>query len=151
MLEDGFWKTYFTIWDGLGIIWKYAIEIIYLLISVAGIASFVKKMYIGDDTNENKKDSVKGKNSKRIEKCKTDNTSSNSFSNVLIVLLRCVWYYLLLCLLYSVFSSVCLSNNWYRFIDRESSIFRIFLCMLTYLILNFLFLDLSFKFIFNKN
>ena len=74
--------------DGLGIIWKYAIEIIYLLISVAGIASFVKKMYIGDDTNENKKDSVKGKNSKRIEKCKTDNTSSNSFSNVLIVLFK---------------------------------------------------------------
>lgn len=137
--------------DGLGIIWKYAIEIIYLLISVASIVSFVKKKYICDDINENKKVSVKCKNSKRIEKCKTDNTSSNSFSNVLIVLFKvCLILFVVVPAIFSFLVAFVLVIIGIVLLIDKVPYLGIFLCMLTYLILNFLFLDLSFKFIFNK-
>ena len=137
--------------DGLGIIWKYAIEIIYLLISVASIVSFVKKKYICDDINENKKVSVKCKNSKRIEKCKTDNTSSNSFSNVLIVLFKvCLILFVVVPAIFSFLVAFVLVIIGIVLLIEKVPYLGIFLCMLTYLILNFLFLDLSFKFIFNK-
>ena len=129
--------------DGLGIIWKYAIEIIYLLISVASIVSFVKKKYICDDINENKKVSVKCKNSKRIEKCKTDNTSSNSFSNVLIVLFKvCLILFVVVPAIFSFLVAFVLVIIGIVLLIDKVPYLGIFLCMLTYLILNFLFLDL---------
>ena len=47
--------------DGLAIIWRYMIEIIYFVLAVAGIVNFVKKRYMEVETVEEKK-SIKEEN-----------------------------------------------------------------------------------------
>lgn len=139
--------------DGLGIIWKYVIEILYLLISVVGIISFIKKRYIGDDVEDVKKESVKSKknNADKIKNNKLDNKSGTSFSDVLIVLLKvCLILFIVVPATFSILGAFFLVIIGIVLLIEGVPYLGIFLCMLTYLILNFLFLDLSFKFIFNK-
>ena len=136
----------------LGDIWKFMIEIIYLILAVAGIVSFVKKRYMNNDYNTS--DAVKDKNigkrevkEERKEKVKKEGTS---FTKVLIVLLKVSLIFIVVPAVFSFIFALALIVVGFILLFQGVPYVGIFLCVVTYLILNYLFLDLSFRFIFDR-
>lgn len=136
----------------LGDIWKFMIEIIYLILAVAGIVSFVKKRYMNNDYNTS--DELKDKNiekrevkEERKEKVKKEGTS---FTKVLIVLLKVSLIFIVVPAVFSFIFALALIVVGFILLFQGVPYVGIFLCVVTYLILNYLFLDLSFRFIFDR-
>lgn len=137
----------------LGDIWKFMIEIIYLILAVAGIVSFVKKRYMNNDYNTS--DELKDKNIEKKEaneertkkeKVKKEGTS---FTKVLIVLLKVSLIFIVVPAVFSFIFALALIVVGFILLFQGVPYVGIFLCVVTYLILNYLFLDLSFRFIFD--
>lgn len=136
----------------LGTIWKYMIEFIYLILSILGIISFVKKRYINvpnekEYVNENKKIVNK------INIKKKDNTEKklhSSITNIIIILFKVCLIFIAIPAVFSFLLAFILIIIGIVLLIQKVPYFGIFLCGLTYLILNYLFLDLSFRFIFNR-
>lgn len=136
--------------DILGTIWKYMIEFIYLVLSIFGIVSFVKKRYINVSDKENIS------NNRILDKInieKKENTKKrhhSSITDVIVVLIKVCLIFIVVPAVFSFLISFVLIIIGIVLLIEKVPYLGIFLCGLTYLILNFLFLDLSFKFIFNK-
>lgn len=133
----------------LGYIWKYMIEILYLILAVAGIISFVKKRYMNNYENLEKVKNEEKRiiNNKKKEKIKKEGTT---FSKVLIVLLKVSLVFIVVPAVFSFIFALSLIVVGLILLFKGIPYVGIFLCILTYLILNYLFLDLSFRFIFDK-
>lgn len=145
----------------LSSIWKYMIEIIYFILSVACIISFVKKRYLeGEKMND---DSVKSKETKPEEKNvdiktkikeknvnKVKKESSGTLIKILMVIIKISLAFILIPAIFSfLISLVCLVIGFVLLFQGLPYI-GIFLCGLTYVSLNYIFIDLCFRFIFNK-
>lgn len=141
--------------DGLAIIWKYMIEIIYLVLAVVGIISFVKKRYMeGEDViMENKEDkNIKSevKKNKKEVKVKKEKEGKGSFAKVLMLMIKVCLIFIIVPAIFSFLASfVCLIIG-AVLLAQGLPYVGIFLCGLTYVSLNYIFLDLCFRFIFNK-
>lgn len=146
--------------DVLSFIWKYMIEIIYFVLSVAGIISFVKKRYMeGEDVHYNTvKDSYDKKESKRNNAVKSEKKtgdkvkkeSSDTFSKIIITIIKVFLIFALVPAIFSLaFAFICVIVG-VTLLFSGLPYFGIFLCCLTYTILNYIFIDLCIRFIFNK-
>lgn len=144
--------------DGLAIIWKYMIEIIYLILAIVGIVNFIKKRYMEGEsmkTNEEiKKEETKKNNVK--EEIKKNNVrkekkeSSGSFAKILIMMIKVFLVFVLVPAIFSFLGAfVCIVIGIVLLV-QGLPYFGIFLCGLTYISLNYIFIDLCFRFIFNK-
>lgn len=136
----------------LGVIWKYMIEFIYLILSILGIISFVKKRYINvpnekEYINESKKIVNKINTKKKDDKIKKSNSS---IANIIITLLKVCLIFIVIPAVFSFLAVFVVIIIGIVLLIQKVPYLGIFLCCLTYLILNYLFLDLSFRFIFNK-
>ncbi len=139
--------------NGLAIIWKYMIEIIYLILAVVGIVSFVKKRYMDGEmvkeTKSSNEENIK-KNTKKIVKEKKEKTSNGSFTKILVMAIKVCLIFVLIPAIFSFLASfVCLVIG-SVLIAQGLPYVGILLCGLTYVSLNYIFLDLCFRFIFNK-
>ncbi len=143
---------------GLAIIWKYMIEIVYLILAIVGIVNFVKKRYMeGENVKEKevtkKNDKIKNitkLESKKNEVKKQKNESTGSFTKVLITMIKVFLVFVLVPAIFSFLAAfVCIVIGIVLLV-QGLPYFGIFLCGLTYVSLNYIFIDLCFRFIFNK-
>lgn len=144
--------------DGLAIIWRYMIEIIYFVLAVVGIVNFVKKRYMEGETVEEKevikKEKIEKKNTKseakKINVKKEKRESNGSFTKVLITMIKVFLVFVLVPAIFSFLAAfVCIVVG-VVLLAQGLPYFGIFLCGLTYISLNYIFIDLCFRFIFNK-
>lgn len=141
--------------DGLAIIWKYMIEIIYLVLAVVGIVSFVKKRYMEGTEVTTKNKEIKNtklemkKNAKEV-KVKKEKKSNGSFTKVLMLMIKVCLIFIIVPAIFSfLVSFACLILGIVLLVQGLPYV-GIFLCGLTYVSLNYIFLDLCFRFVFNK-
>lgn len=144
--------------DGLAIIWRYMIEIIYFILAVVGIVNFVKKRYMEGEAVEEKevikKEKIEKSNTK-IESKKNNvkkerKEGTGSFTKVLIMMIKVFLVFVLVPAIFSFLGAfVCLVIG-VVLLAQGLPYFGIFLCGLTYISLNYIFIDLCFRFIFNK-
>ena len=144
--------------DGLAIIWRYMIEIIYFVLAVAGIVNFVKKRYMEVETVEEKK-SIKEENieknnikseAKKNNFKKQRKEGNGSFTKVIITMIKVFLVFVLVPAIFSFLAAfVCIVIG-IVLLAQGLPYFGIFLCGLTYISLNYIFIDLCFRFIFNK-
>lgn len=144
--------------DGLAIIWRYMIEIIYFVLAVVGIVNFVKKRYMEGETVEEKevikKEKIEKKNTKseakKINVKKEKRESNGSFTKVLITMIKVFLVFVLVPAIFSFLAAfVCIVVG-VVLLAQGLPYFGIFLCGLNYISLNYIFIDLCFRFIFNK-
>lgn len=144
--------------DGLAIIWRYMIEIIYFVLAVVGIVNFVKKRYMEGETMEEKevikKEKIEKKNTKSEAKKnnvkKEKKEGNGSFTKVLITMIKVFLVFVLVPAIFSFLGAfVCIVIGVVLLV-QGLPYFGIFLCGLTYISLNYIFIDLCFRFIFNK-
>lgn len=144
--------------DGLAIIWRYMIEIVYFILAVVGIVNFVKKRYMeGEEVEEKeaiKKEKTEKKNTKleakKINVKKEKRESNGSFTKVLITMIKVFLVFVLVPAIFSFLGAfVCIVIGIVLLV-QGLPYFGIFLCGLTYISLNYIFIDLCFRFIFNK-
>lgn len=144
--------------NGLAIIWRYMIEIIYFVLAVVGIVNFVKKRYMEGETVEEKevikKEKIEKKNTKseakKINVKKEKRESNGSFTKVLITMIKVFLVFVLVPAIFSFLAAfVCIVVG-VVLLAQGLPYFGIFLCGLTYISLNYIFIDLCFRFIFNK-
>lgn len=145
--------------DGLAIIWKYMIEIVYLILAVVGIVNFVKKRYMEGESveikeeikkeekvNNNIKQEIRKNNTAKKEKKEGNGT----FTKVLITMIKVFLVFVLVPAIFSFLGAfVCIVIGIVLLV-QGLPYFGIFLCGLTYISLNYIFIDLCFRFIFNK-
>lgn len=164
--ELGCWffdRFMFPFDNGLSFIWKYMIEIMYFVLSVVGIIGFVKKRYlegeemqeketkvVKDDKNdvkEEKKESIK---EVKRNKNKVKKESTGTFTKIIINIIKVFLIFVLIPAVFSfVVAFVCIIIG-VVLLFSGLPYFGIFLCGLTYVILNYIFIDLCVRFIFNK-
>lgn len=139
-------------------IWKYMIEIMYLILAIVGIVNFVKKRYMeGENVEEKeliKKESISKNNTKMIEKQKNvkkeKKEGNGTFAKVLITIIKMFLVFVLVPAIFSFLGAfVCIVIG-IVLLAQGLPYFGIFLCGLTYISLNYIFIDLCFRFIFNK-
>ncbi len=139
-------------------IWKYMIEIIYLILAIVGIVNFVKKRYMeGENVEEKeliKKERISKNNTKMIEKQKNvkkeKKEGNGTFAKVLITIIKVFLVFVLVPAIFSFLGAfVCIVIG-IVLLAQGLPYFGIFLCGLTYISLNYIFIDLCFRFIFNK-
>ncbi len=139
-------------------IWKYMIEIMYLILAIVGIVNFVKKRYMeGENVEEKeliKKESISKNNTKTIEKQKNvkkeKKEGNGTFAKVLITIIKVFLVFVLVPAIFSFLGAfVCIVIG-IVLLAQGLPYFGIFLCGLTYISLNYIFIDLCFRFIFNK-
>lgn len=139
-------------------IWKYMIEIMYLILAIVGIVNFVKKRYMeGENVEEKeliKKESISKNNTKMIEKQKNvkkeKKEGNGTFAKVLITIIKVFLVFVLVPAIFSFLGAfVCIVIG-IVLLAQGLPYFGIFLCGLTYISLNYIFIDLCFRFIFNK-
>ncbi len=162
--ELGCWffdRFMFPFDNGLSFIWKYMIEIVYFVLSVVGIIGFVKKRYLeGEEAEEketkatkNSKDSVKEEKNKSLKEVKSYKVKKESSGTLLKIIINIIKVFLIFVLIPAVFSFVlafgCIIIG-VVLLFNGLPYFGIFLCGLTYVILNYIFIDLCIRFIFNK-
>ena len=139
--------------DGLAIIWKYMIEIIYLILAVVGIVNFIKKRYMDVETKkEIKHNDIQNTKEEtiKLEKKKKEKTGSGTFTKVLIIIIKACLILVLVPAIFSfLVSFICLIIGIVLLVQGLPYL-GIFLCGSTYVSLNYIFLDLCFRFIFNK-
>lgn len=144
--------------DGLAIIWRYMIEIIYFILAVVAIVNFVKKRYMEGETVEEKevikKEKIEKKNTKSEAKKnnvkKEKREGNGSFTKVLIIMIKVFLAFVLIPAIFSFLGAfVCIVIGVVLLV-QGLPYFGIFLCGLTYISLNYIFIDLCFRFIFNK-
>lgn len=143
----------------LSFIWKYMIEIIYLLLSIVGIISFVKKRYMEGEIVEEKeaKNKVDDKNKVKIEKKEKEKVvkhnkkeSSRVFVSVIINIVKVFLVFVLIPAIFSFIGAfICIIIGAVLLFSGLPYV-GIFICCLTYAILNYIFIDLCIRFIFNK-
>ncbi len=138
--------------DIFKVVWKYMIEIIYLILSLIGIFNFVKKRYMeGENINEyNNEYNIKNQAKKTSKGKIKENKNSISFTNVLIIFLKVSLIFIVIPAVFSLLAALVFLVIGFILLIQGIPYFGIFLCLLTYIILNYLFLDLSFRFIFDK-
>lgn len=143
---------------GLANIWKCMIEIIYLILAVVAIVNFVKKRYMEGENVEEKKVTKKEeivKNSAKLETKKNNvkkekKESNGSFTKVIITMIKVFLVFVLVPAIFSFLGAfVCIVIG-IVLLAQGVPYFGIFLCGLTYISLNYIFIDLCFRFIFNK-
>lgn len=147
----------------LSVVWKYMIEIIYFVLSITGIIGFVKKRYLEgelmqDNNTKNKDDNKIIKNDKENEKIlkvenqknKNRKESKGTFSKILINIIKVFLIFVLLPAIFSFIGSLICIIIGIILLFSGLPYFGIFLCCLTYAILNYIFIDLCIRFIFNK-
>lgn len=143
---------------GLAKIWKYMIEIVYLILAIVGIVNFVKKRYLEGVNVEEKKVVTKEnieKNNTKIElkknSVKKERKKINfSFTKILITMIKVFLVFVLVPAIFSFLAAfVCIVIGIVLLI-QGLPYFGIFLCGLTYISLNYIFIDLCFRFIFDK-
>lgn len=144
----------------LSFIWKYMIEIIYFVLSIAGIISFVKKRYLEGESveentiknNDDKKETKKEVNVKEVKKKKekTKKESSGTFSKIVVSIIKVFLIFVLLPAIFSFVGALICIVIGIILLFSGLPYFGIFLCCLTYAILNYIFIDLCIRFIFNK-
>lgn len=139
-------------------IWKYMIEIMYLILAIVGIVNFVKKRYMeGENVEEKeliKKERISKNNTKTIEKQKNvkkeKKEGNGTFAKVLITIIKVFLVFVLVPAIFSFLGAfVCIVIG-IVLLAQGLPYFGIFLCGLTYISLNYIFIDLCFRFIFNK-
>lgn len=137
-------------------IWKFMIEILYLILSVIGIVNFVKKRYLeGEvvmDNNETQTNNEK-KEAKRVVKTQTvksDNNSESTASKVIIIIIKVCLAFVLIPAIFSFIGAFIALIIGIIMLCKGIPYLGVFLCLLTYLLLNITFLDICFRFIFNK-
>lgn len=144
--------------DGLAIIWKYMIEIIYFILAVVAIVNFIKKRYMEGEVVEEKETSknekTENKNTKaefkksNVKKVKKE--GNGSFTKVLITIIKVFLVFVLVPAIFSFLGAfVCIVIG-IVLLAQGLPYFGIFLCGLTYISLNYIFIDLCFRFIFDK-
>lgn len=140
-------------------IWKYMIEIVYLILAVVGIVNFVKKRYMEGESveikeeikkeekvNNNIKQEIRKNNTAKKEKKEGNGT----FTKVLITMIKVFLVFVLVPAIFSFLGAfVCIVIGIVLLV-QGLPYFGIFLCGLTYISLNYIFIDLCFRFIFNK-
>lgn len=133
------------------VVWKYMIEIIYLILSLVGIFNFVKKRYM-EGQCVNMQEELKKQDKKISMKKVNENKNENgvSFAKVLIMILKVSLIFVVIPAVFSFFTALVFLVIGFILLIQGIPYFGIFLCLLTYIILNYLFLDLSFRFIFDK-
>lgn len=144
--------------DGLAIIWRYMIEIIYFVLAVVAIVSFVKKRYMEGETMEEKealkKERIEKKNTKSEAKKnnvkKEKREGNGSFTRVLIIMIKVFLAFVLIPAIFSFLGAFVFIVIGVVLLAQGLPYFGIFLCGLTYISLNYIFIDLCFRFIFNK-
>lgn len=143
---------------GLATIWRYMIEIVYLVLALVGIVNFVKKRYMEGENMEQKKVTNKkeiNKNNTKLEKKennikKEKKDGNGSFTKVLITMIKVFLVFVLVPAIFSfLVAFVCIVIGIVLLV-QGLPYFGIFLCGLTYISLNYIFIDLCFRFIFNK-
>ncbi len=143
---------------GLANIWKCMIEIIYLILAVVAIVNFVKKRYMEGENVEEKKVTKKEeivKNSAKLKPKKNNvkkekKESNGSFTKVIITMIKVFLVFVLVPAIFSFLGAfVCIVIG-IVLLAQGVPYFGIFLCGLTYISLNYIFIDLCFRFIFNK-
>lgn len=144
----------------LSFIWKYMIEIIYFVLSIVGIISFVKKRYLEGENveekavkNSDERKSVKKEdNVKEVkkQKSKEKKESSKTFSKILVNMIKVFLFFVLLPAIFSFVGTLILIVIGIILLFSGLPYFGIFLCCLTYAILNYIFIDLCIRFIFDK-
>ncbi len=133
----------------LAIIWKYMIEIIYLILSIVGIVNFVKKRYFNEDlvsstsVKENKKIIVKEKNGKN------ESEKQGSFGKIVITIIKVSLIFIIIPAVFSLLLSFSFLIIGFILLLQGVPYVGIFMCGLTYVSLNYIFLDILFRFIFN--
>lgn len=144
--------------DGFEIIWRYMIEIMYFILAVVGIVNFVKKRYMKGEVVEEKevikKEKIEKKNTKSESKKnnvnKVKREGNGSFTKVLLTMIKVFLVFVLVPAIFSFLGAfVCIVIG-AVLLAQGLPYFGIFLCGLTYLSLNYVFIDLCFRFIFNK-
>ena len=133
----------------LAIIWKYMIEIIYLVLSIIGIVNFVKKRYFNEDlvnsisVKENKKITTKTINDKN------QSERQGSFGKIIITIIKVSLIFIIIPAIFSLLLSFSFLIIGFVLILQGVPYVGIFMCGLTYVSLNYIFLDMLFRFIFN--
>ncbi len=136
----------------LAIIWKYMIEIIYLILSIVGIVNFVKKRYFNEEevsypcNKENKKIKIKVGKEKQPSK---DIKKESSFGKIIITIIKVSLVFIVIPAVFSLLLSFSFLIVGIILLLQGVPYVGIFMCGLTYVSLNYIFLDISFRFIFN--
>ena len=137
--------------DVFKIVWKYMIEIIYLILSLVGIFNFIKKRYMEGECI-NSQNELKKEDKKSSKKKVSENKNANgvSFTKILIMVLKVSLIFVVIPAVFSFLTALALLVIGFILLIQKVPYTGMFLCLVTYLILNYLFLDLSFRFIFDK-
>ena len=146
--------------DGLAFIWKYMIEVIYLILTIVAIINFAKKRYLNVNEDiklslnkeEKKKEKVIKENRTLDKKIKNENKTKLR-SYIVSIIILCIKIGLILITIPAIFIFVFMvSIVIFSLILLISGVpyFGIFLCILTFALLNYIFINLSFRFILNK-
>lgn len=137
--------------DVFKVVWKYMIEIIYLILSLVGIFNFVKKRYM-EGESKNFQNELKKEDKKISKKKVSENKNANgvSFTKILIMILKVSLIFVIIPAVFSFLAALALLVIGFILLIQKVPYTGMFLCLVTYLVLNYLFLDLSFRFIFDK-
>lgn len=133
------------------VVWRYMIEIIYLILSLVGIFNFVKKRYM-EGQCVNIQEELKKQDKKISMKKVNENKNENgvSFTKVLIMILKVSLIFVVIPAVFSFLTALAFLVIGFILLIQKVPYTGMFLCLVTYLVLNYLFLDLSFRFIFDK-
>lgn len=136
----------------LSIIWKYMTEIIYLALSIIGIINFVKKRYFNDDENNYTYNEIKevNKSKTKKEKIKVKKEKDGSFGKIIVTIIKVSLIFIVIPAIFSLLVSFSSLVIGIILLLQGVPYVGIFICGLTYVSLNYIFLDLCFRFIFNK-
>ncbi|MEE0699519.1 MAG: DUF1700 domain-containing protein [Bacilli bacterium] len=137
-------------------IWKFMIEILYLILAVMAIVNFVKKRYLEGEVMETNKENTEKKKSEEEpsfipkKEVKQKNTTNSSFTNVIMIIIKICLAFILIPAIFSFVGAFIALIIGIIMLCKGVPYFGVFLCILTYVLLNITFLDLCFRFIFNK-
>lgn len=140
----------------LSTVWKYMVELIYLVLAVMGIANFVKKEC--DFEDEPKKETLKRRNVKMNEskeeqkeiKEKVKTEGSMSATKIILIILKVCVAFILIPAIFSFVGAIVTMVIAIMTLCHGVPYVGIFLCILTFLIANYIFIELCIRFIANK-
>lgn len=141
--------------DGLAVIWKFMVEVIYLILVIVGIVNFVKKRYMKIDEREIKDKKEEKQSVETLQKVnkkdkQKDNKRVHSFTKMVTIILKIFLIFILIPALFSFIASCVILVLGVLLLIQGIPYIGIFLCLLTYVCLNYIFIDLCFRFIYNK-